>query len=29
MTLYITQALTGEIMTARLPVAGKRLFAHQ
>ncbi len=28
-TLYITQALTGEIMTARLPVAGKRLFAHQ
>jgi gluconolactonase len=28
-TLYIVQALTGEILTARLPVAGKKLFAHQ
>ncbi|HYC46293.1 MAG TPA: SMP-30/gluconolactonase/LRE family protein [Burkholderiales bacterium] len=27
-TLYIVQALTGEILTARLPVAGKRLYGH-
>ena len=27
-TLYIVQALTGEILEARLPVAGKRLYAH-
>ncbi len=28
-TLHIVQALTGEILTARMPVAGKRLYAHQ
>jgi gluconolactonase len=28
-TLYIVQAMTGEILTARLPVPGKRLYAHQ
>ena len=28
-TLHIVQALTGEILTARLPVAGKKLYAHQ
>jgi gluconolactonase len=27
-TLYIVQALTGEILTARMPVAGKELYAH-
>lgn len=28
-TLHIVQALTGEILTASLPVAGKKLYAHQ
>ncbi len=28
-TLHIVQALTGEILTARLPVPGKTLYAHQ
>jgi len=28
-TLFIVQALTGEILTVGLPVAGKLLFAHQ
>jgi gluconolactonase len=28
-TLHIVQALTGEILTAQLPVAGKKLYAHQ
>lgn len=28
-TLYIVQALTGEILIAPLPVAGKKLYAHQ
>lgn len=28
-TLYIVQALTGEILTARMPVPGKTLYAHQ
>lgn len=28
-TLYIVQALTGEILVARMPVAGKKLYAHQ
>jgi gluconolactonase len=28
-TLHIVQALTGEILTARLPVAGKVLYGHQ
>ena len=27
-TLHIVQALTGEILTARLPIAGKKLYAH-
>ena len=27
-TLYITDSLNGEIVTAELPVAGKKLFAH-
>ena len=28
-TLHIVQALTGEILTARLPVAGKTLYGHR
>ena len=28
-TLYIVQALTGEILVARMPVPGKKLYAHQ
>ena len=28
-TLYITESLSGDILTAKLPVAGKKLFAHQ
>jgi gluconolactonase len=28
-TLHIVQALTGEILVARMPVAGKKLYAHQ
>src|SRR5262252_1359363 len=28
-TLYITDSLNGEILTAEMPVAGKRLFAHR
>jgi gluconolactonase len=28
-TLHIVQALTGDILVARMPVAGKRLYAHQ
>jgi gluconolactonase len=28
-TLYITESLNGEILTAELPVAGKKLFAHR
>ena len=28
-TLYITDSLNGEILTAELPVAGKKLFAHR
>ena len=28
-TLYITDSLNGEILTADLPVAGKKLFAHR
>ncbi len=28
-TLHIVQAMTGEILTARMPVAGKTLYAHQ
>jgi gluconolactonase len=28
-TLYIVQALTGEILTARLPAPGKKLYAHR
>lgn len=28
-TVYITEALTGDILTARMPVAGKRLFGLQ
>jgi gluconolactonase len=28
-TLHIVQAMTGEILVARLPVAGKKLYAHQ
>ncbi len=28
-TLYITESLSGDILVARLPVAGKKLFAHQ
>ena len=27
-TLYITESLSGDILTARLPVAGKKLYAH-
>jgi gluconolactonase len=27
-TLHIVQALTGEILVARMPVAGKKLYAH-
>ena len=27
-TLYITDSLNGEILTAKMPVAGKKLFAH-
>jgi gluconolactonase len=27
-TLYITDSLNGEILTADLPVAGKRMFSH-
>jgi gluconolactonase len=28
-TLYITDSLNGEILTAEMPVAGKRMFAHK
>ena len=28
-TLYITESLSGDILVAKLPVAGKKLFAHQ
>jgi gluconolactonase len=28
-TLYITESLSGDILMAQLPVAGKKLFAHQ
>lgn len=28
-TLYITESLSGDILMAELPVAGKKLFAHQ
>jgi gluconolactonase len=28
-TLYITDSLNGEILTAELPVAGKKLYAHR
>jgi len=28
-TLYITESLSGDILVARMPVAGKQLFAHQ
>lgn len=28
-TLHVVQALTGEILTAHMPVAGKKLYAHQ
>ena len=28
-TLYITESLSGDILTAKLPVAGKKMFAHQ
>ncbi len=28
-TLYITDSLNGEILTAGMPVAGKKMFAHQ
>ena len=28
-TLYITDSLNGEILTAEMPVAGKKMFAHQ
>ena len=28
-TLYITESLSGDILTAELPVAGKKMFAHQ
>ena len=27
-TLYITESRSGSILTARLPVAGKRMFSH-
>ena len=27
--LYIVQALTGEVLVAEMPVAGKLMFAHQ
>jgi gluconolactonase len=27
-TLYITESLSGDILTAKMPVAGKKLFAH-
>jgi len=28
-TPYITESLSGDILTAKLPVAGKKLFSHQ
>jgi gluconolactonase len=28
-TLYITESMSGDILVAKLPVAGKKLFAHQ
>ena len=28
-TLYITESLSGDILMAKLPVAGKKLFSHQ
>ena len=28
-TLYITESLSGDILMAKLPVAGKKMFAHQ
>jgi gluconolactonase len=28
-TLYITESLSGDILRAELPVAGKTLYAHQ
>jgi gluconolactonase len=28
-TLYITDSLNGEILTAEMPVAGKKMFAHR
>jgi gluconolactonase len=28
-TLYVTDSLTGEILTAAMPVAGKKMFAHR
>ena len=27
-TLYITESLSGDILVAQMPVAGKKLFAH-
>jgi gluconolactonase len=27
-TLYITESLSGDILRAKLPVAGKKLYAH-
>jgi gluconolactonase len=27
-TMYITEALSGDILMARMPVAGKKLYAH-
>jgi hypothetical protein len=28
-TLHITDSLNGEILTAEMPVAGKKMFAHR
>ena len=28
-TLFITDSLNGEILTAAMPAAGKKMFAHQ
>ena len=28
-TIYITEALTGDILTAKMPVAGKKLYGLQ